>query len=291
MHIVPEAGERTDAVYDRIEGVAPAEPEATPAFPTEQAPRLRREVETERKAHPMLKVHLDWEGLRRMVSVHVRNGGELLQVLSAIGTDFELAMELVQNVRPPDVRDAVQAELDQRLHNYVASTSSLVDQTRRVVERYEGTWFAKEYTKRKETITGTPVVGFVRDLRNYALHRALPFLGHSLSFAGAEVENFESQVQLSTAALSAWDGWKAPAKAYLAQCGDAVDLHEAIAAHMAIYEEMWRWILDQHRGLHRTDVCGYNELIMESNWYLSAGREGRPRRAWALLPSCSGRLD
>lgn len=147
--------------------------------------------------------------------------------------------------------------------------------------RYPDTSLVARYEERKDVVVATPVVGFIRDLRNYALHRALPFIGHSLSWT-REGNEFMSEVQISTDGLRQWDGWKAVAKRYLQEAGATVDLREAIREHAAEVEKMWKWIFDQYPALHRIDIVGFNELVNESNWYLSGGTEGRPRRGWAI---------
>jgi hypothetical protein len=278
-HTVPERSDATDAVYDLIENppAAPATPPGPPpdADQAEHTARLDA-ITREMRAHPGSAAFTLWEGLRRTCAVHVRNTGDLTALLDQIAHDPLIAMELMQNVRPPDVADDVYATLDQRLHNYVASAGSLVDHTRRVVKKYPGTHFAAEYETRRRAVATEPVVGFIRDLRNYAVHRALPFLGHKVSFSGGG-SDITAEVLLGTPQLLAWDGWKAPAKDYLHRAGDSVDLRAAVQAHAAAVEGLNRWILAQFQGLHRTDVHALNGMRAEFNWYLSGGREGRPR--------------
>jgi len=90
----------------------------------------RQRVEAEMRAHPGLVAHVRWQALRRTVEVHARNGRELLGLLQRIATDPAVMVELIQNVHAPDVADEINAQIDQRLHNYVASTASLIDHSR-----------------------------------------------------------------------------------------------------------------------------------------------------------------
>ncbi len=287
--VVPTRRPEVEVVYDHIEGIATDDP--LPALPpSSSSMALRKAVLAEMAAHPGSQAQGSWESLHRMYLVHARNGAELIAILQAPGSDFMLATEMVQNTGPANVRDAVNAEIDQRLHNYVASTASLIDQTRRITERYEGTHFHDEYAARRDAITSSPVVGFVRDLRNFALHHSLPFVGHSVSFQMASdpktpgmVESFEATIGLSTEALIRWDGWKAAAKEYLRAAGDTVDLLQAVTTHLEAFDEVWVWLFGQRQGLHQIDLIGWGELAQEHDWLLSGGREGRPRRAWAML--------
>jgi hypothetical protein len=281
---VPARSSSVEAIYERIESSLTADDDsgvgAPPSDPTAALDDLKHEM----AAHPGRQAHMDWMGLRRMATVHNKNGREILGILNSLNSDINVALEMVQNVRPPDVREAVGAELDQRLHNYVASTASLIDQTRRVMERYVGMSVAGEYEKRKAVVVGMPVVGFIRDLRNFAMHRSLPFMGHSVSWTRNN-EEFTAKVQLDTASLRDWDGWKSVAQTFLDQAGETIDLRLAVEEHVTIIEEMWAWVFAQYRGLHRADVLSYNELINEYNWLLTRGGRGRPRRRWAMLSS------
>jgi hypothetical protein len=57
-----------------------------------------------------------------------------MQLLDEASTNEELAVELIQNARPPIVRERFHAVATQRLHNYLASAQSLVEHL--VMERY-----------------------------------------------------------------------------------------------------------------------------------------------------------
>jgi hypothetical protein len=92
----------------------------------------------ELSAHPGRRAHAKWTGLRDTMDLHARNLSELIALMHRAETDVETAMELIQNSHVPTVRDEFNAQLDQRLHNAVASTVTLIDHLRRVVADYEG---------------------------------------------------------------------------------------------------------------------------------------------------------
>jgi hypothetical protein len=287
VHRIPPRGPATEAIYERMARMNPqardTQSQTTPmTLSGDEAQERREAVRRELSGQRGQLANYEWTALGRMVAVHRKNAGELLSVLNRLGSDVMLAMEMVQNARPRVVGDAVELEIDQRLHNYVASTSSLIDQTRRLVQRYEGTSVAREYERRKDEVIKTSVVAFIRDLRNYAQHRTLPFLGHTMSMNNEE-QSFTSEVQLSTAELRAWDKWSAAAREYLDANSDHINLQAAITGHAAIFDRTWTWLFAQYQGIHRTDMAASNELILEYNWYLSGGAEGRPRREWAVI--------
>lgn len=93
-----------------------------------------REVEARIAEHPGYRNYAQASALLATIKHVVEpNWRELLAVLDAPNSNTALAMELVQNVREPQVRDRYRATLDQKLHNYLASAFTLVDHVRRIV--------------------------------------------------------------------------------------------------------------------------------------------------------------
>src|SRR5205085_2788540 len=109
----------------------------------------------------------NWDGVSASLSVFMGNAHDLLGLLHQAESDVELAIELIQNVRPDDVARRFQAEVQRRLHNYVASVKSLVDHTRRLMDGYEGHDVRVEYERRKDELVAQPVAAFFNGLRNY----------------------------------------------------------------------------------------------------------------------------
>lgn len=227
--------------------------------------------------HPGTVANVEWEGVAASLGVFAGNARELAELLRSAATDVELAIELVQNVRPDAVRQQFQVELRRRLHNYAASAGSLVDHTRRLVSRYEtDTEFRRNYEHQKDAVAAAPVTAFFNDLRNFILHRRLPFLGHRMSFSGpaADDQYFESTVTIGAAGLLEWDGWSAAARDYIRAAPDGeINLLEAMEAHGQIIRGLYGWLLPQFEALHSAEVNAANELVGLYNRLLSGGRE------------------
>jgi hypothetical protein len=188
--------------------------------------------------------------------------------------DPALAMELVQNVRPPAVREQFNGEVARLLHNYAASSATLVDHSRRLVSGYPESDFGTEYEQRKDVVAASPEVNFVKGLRNYMLHRRLPAAGHSVRFTNSDdgsPTGFEAEVRLSVAQLRTWDGWPAPARQLLSDPDGSLPLVPLLTKHGAIVTGLASWMLQQFEGLHREDIDGANALIAQRNAILMGG--------------------
>ena len=164
----------------------------------------------------------EWESVKATLGVFVGNGAELWELLNEAASNPELALELVQNVRPDQRRVRFGGEMQRRLHRlHVASTKSLVDHTRRLVALYDSdSEFAREYERRKDDVASRPVTAFFNDLRNFILHRRLPSIGHRVTMSGpaAHDQKFESKVLLSARTLLEWDKWTAGSRVVHPKC-------------------------------------------------------------------------
>jgi hypothetical protein len=286
QHKVPPRSPEVDHSYDVIEGTRGAFTDlGVPPVPSGDAfaqrlAELRKEIADSAGA----KANREWQGLARAGAVNARNTRELVTLLRAMETQPEISLELVQNVRPPVVAEEMHAQLDQRLHNFVASAGMLIDHTRRLFDGYAGSNLAAEYEQRKDRLIANPVVSFIKGLRNYLLHHSLPVHSVTVSMPTLDANTARGQIQIPTAVLLQSDFWDANAKEYLATCGDGVLLSAAVEEYTLLIGGLYDWVFLQYQGLHQGDIHEYNEMILEYNWTLSCGRQGQPRSPRAISP-------
>lgn len=143
----------------------------------DSAARLKRieSLQCAIEAHPAYLEHHAIRALGESFGgVYLPNLAELDMLLSRPANDEEFAIELVQNTKAPTVRNAFTAALLRSLHNYLASSQSLVDHVRRVMRGRTGTTTVAEFSRRRDAVARDPAIAFFQDLRNFTLHRALP---------------------------------------------------------------------------------------------------------------------
>ncbi|PWU44490.1 hypothetical protein DLJ46_25720 [Micromonospora globispora] len=170
---------------------------------------------------------------------------------------MEYFLELIQNVRPSLVQDEFYDEVDRRLHNFVAAAATLIDHTRRLVDDYAGTSFAEEYTRRKDELIAQPEATFVRDLRNFVLHYGLPTIGGTFSIGK---EAFGSQIEIPTASLLTWKGWKPNSRRFLESRGEGVVLTEPLDAYAKSLDSLYQWLFPHRDVLHGAEIAEVNRL-------------------------------
>lgn len=162
-------------------------------------------------------------------------------------------------------------ELNRRFHNFLAGCKTLVDHSRAFVDQhYHGTDVAERYGRYiQEHFKGNPLVGFVHDLRNYALHREIPV--HVLRMRIGR--KFEAGISMKIAVLRPWEGWTAPAKAFIRDLPDESDPRPIIAEYIDKVTTCHQWLDDVLRTHHHEEIAELQELQQKmSKFFSSADR-------------------
>lgn len=196
------------------------------------------------------------------------NRNDLLALLDRAATDVNLAVELFQNTRRPLVRRSFEGAVLRELHNYVASAVTVVDHARRVLRGRTGAT-VDEFARRKTEMNASGLVPFVHCLRSFVLHRQLPFLGHEVRLQPQPGVLATSDLRLSVEELMGWDGWTAPAKAFLATQQEAIPLRPVIVDHAELLMGLNLWLYEQLAAANESALDEVNELVTERNAILA----------------------
>ncbi len=241
--------------------------------------RMLDEAERRIREHPAAIEHgmclsIEWS----LTAVFQPNLREVLALLDAAATDETLAIELIQNVRPPIVREQFHRLVAQRLHNYLASAASLVDHVRRVMRDRNGD-IADEFQRRKSVVLADPEIRFVFDLRHYTVHRALPLIGHR--FAEKSGGPFESEVQIGVPALKEWDGWSNVSQGFLQRSADSIPLRPLIRKHGDFVGSLNVWLHNALADANAARLSEVDQLVVARNAILVGGDLELARRITA----------
>lgn len=233
-------------------------------------------------AHPGYQEYVKLQALERSIAdVFIPNRDLLLSLLEGATTKWELAFELIQNVRASAVRDRFYSMLTRYLHNYLASAASLRDHVRYLMGGRGGP-ISEEFERRKVEVLQHPEVPFVFDLRNFALHRKLPFFAHTLSMTNVNKpdQKMESEVQLNVAELLEWDGWSPTAGRYLRELGkdEAVSVRPVMRLHAELVLGLNVWLHQELGEANASALDEVNELVVSGNAILTGGDLEEARR-------------
>jgi hypothetical protein len=248
------------------------------AAEVEDVSRRMDDVQRRLNEHLGYREYRACEELARTINaVFVPNLDELFALLTQPTQDQQLAIELFQNVRRPDAREAFHAQVTQRLHNYVAGSATLIDHARNLMRPRTGR-IADEFDRRKTEVVATPEVAFVRDLRNFVLHQANPFLGHTVKIMGADGP-IVGELELTSANLLTWSGWKAPARAFIKTQPKSFALRPIVRQHGGLMVTLHNWLHNELAKANAAALEEANQLVVERNAILGGLDLARAKRA------------
>ncbi|QNJ96274.1 hypothetical protein HZU40_22380 [Mycolicibacterium fluoranthenivorans] len=195
-----------------------------------------------------------------------------------------------------DIGDEFEKELVRYLHNYLTSVYSLIE-AQRVVMRHcwgKGSEFELgEYTERRKASFETGEAEFMTELRNYCTHRSIPLPGISTTFSGGigRPNLLINRLTLDRDKLLDWNGWTAPAKAYLRAKDEQFDLGPVIESYVNTASAFFNWFVQRINELNEDIKNEYQTAAMEYvKWYEEAmgmNTEGY-RRLFGPPPSRTG---
>ena len=167
-----------------------------------------------------------------------------------------------------------QEELDRLLLNFVASTKSLVDHTRIIIN--ESVPDDEGYQAEVVRLFGDGSAVFVQNLRNYVLHVGLApqFLRSTHSR-----EEFTGQMVLDRERLKSWSRWPAAARTWLEGQSDDIDVLALLDDYEARVIALSSWLDARIRSVHREALAVTQDLAREHDELLAATfPETRPRQ-------------
>lgn len=198
------------------------------------------------------------------------NWREVLAHMDRPGADPMLALELIQNMRPPVIREQYKAALNRHLHNYIASAFTLRDHSYTI--RHDGTSaVAVKHKERVKEMLQDLRMPFVQDLRNYMLYDYLPIVAHLVEVTNVNQPNMAMTAQhlLSVPTLLKSTKWSDPSKEFLASCDDTIDLRPLIHDHGAKLLKCNTELFNDLEAANQSNLRELNGLVTRANMALT----------------------
>lgn len=153
------------------------------------------------------------------------------------------------------------------LHNFVAAAKSLIDHTR-VLHRqlYEEDDAIPDYQQQiEERFAEDPLTQFMIKLREFVQHYQLPMVG--LSVESGEIQdgvskNMKIWTRLDVDDLYRFDGWNRPAKKYLEEAGDTLDLRVIVGEYFNHVVAFYEWFEMAQRQIHGRLPDLYERILL-----------------------------
>lgn len=168
-----------------------------------------------------------------------------------------------------DAGEQTHREINRHIHNFVAAAKTVVDHNRVLLEeRYGEGNILKEISKRiSETVGINPVCKFVHDLRNYMVHKGLPnseMYLHATNNGPGEAMHFVTGVRIKTESLWNYSGWTAPAKNYINQSNEYIDIGAFTQEYVNEIRKFNDWLdskLIEHHSKDLIELAQLQEVL------------------------------
>ena len=132
-------------------------------------------------------------------------------------------------------------EIIRLLHNYVASTKSLVDHTRRIARKLLIGKHLDEYQKRVDSnFKEDSLTTFLQDLRNYLLHVSYPPVNRTIRFEPTHIKSVG--IELAVKQLLKWDGWNSRSLDFIKSHDDGIALAGLVSEYSTKVLAFYDWL-------------------------------------------------
>jgi len=196
--------------------------------------------------------------------IFFRNYRELIELLDVLTKPETIELRAVKHREKHEI---AMREVARRLHNFLCAAESLGYHARRIMQiMYSGTSFEKKYLERTQKTFHTPFANFVQDMRDFAVHCAVPPFSDIIHFKldNGKVVNQHLGIRLTRSSLLKWKGWKAPSKKYLQGLDtDEIDLLEVVSRYTSTVRSFYRWLDQEQRRIHKNELEEFRRLQNE----------------------------
>ncbi len=215
-----------------------------------------RDMEDELRSMAGKEVLLELQSLDSSARVFMDNYRELRKFLTAVRTNPDNALLGLDQARKRQ-KEEVFAETHRLIHNFLASSFSLVDHTRSTRDRITPalkTMYSDESDRR---FNSDGVAKFWQDLRNYQTHyRPVPLTLIGKGYLEGEPVHL---LVMKREGLLAWKKWQSVAKEWLRSGDEDIEVLSIAADYFDKVKDFQLWFGERMRDARRADLKAFRD--------------------------------
>jgi hypothetical protein len=198
-------------------------------------------VHKDRRAQPLpnelsdlkaIEIHEDMEALRHTLKIHRGNYEELV----AKHREFDqVSGEDWKEINPIRM---ISDEYMRPLHNYAASSYTLISHSQKLTNKFGGDEFSDQYSKELQERDIVRKGQFFKQLRHYTQKYRLPPVQGTHTI---KTDTSEFILKLRKDMMIGWDGWNQKAKQYLEELDDRVPIEREVSSYQQEIEKFYDW--------------------------------------------------
>lgn len=203
------------------------------------------------------------KGFERTIYLFRQNEDEILTLIEW-GETYENAIFLWDAYNRERLKDYT-SEFIRLLHNYVSSSSTLVDHARKLyVKNYKDDEHFGEYDQLIDKFFAKNVNHlFIKRLRNYMLHSGLPTLVSKLDINESGFHHYTALEP--KALLSNFDEWGSSVKKWLEELDGSVIVKDELIKYKRTQDEFYSWLFSTLSKVHAQDRKKVHKCQVEIN--------------------------
>ena len=212
--------------------------------------------------HKATVARIAWRNFGRVYKSYVTSANELNALIVAPNAIPQLAIDISSVDQHHGKRDLYFDELTRRLHNYLSSCSTLINNSIAFMKQYQRADVGSEYSHRVSRIDCMEESKFLQDLRNNFTHKRLPPLSLSARYAQGDPK-ISLSVTLNSERLLKDLRWSnSQAKSYI-RSREEVVLHECAESFNDEMRKLYDWLFVQFRIVNAADIEDVERLQAE----------------------------
>lgn len=152
-------------------------------------------------------------------------------------------------------------ETKRLIHNYLASSISLVDHTRIHIKLiHKEKEFLDYQPMIEKTFIKNPLCVFIKDFRQYLQHYRLP----DISFqAYAFNIKLKWSIIISTSELEKFSGWKKESKVFIENKNPRLDLLEVAENYQNVVNDFYNWLTKNQKEIFSEEIKQFEKFKIE----------------------------
>lgn len=211
------------------------------------------ELMLELREMPQYELIMSLEGFDASIFTFDKNFSDLESLIRYLTTDPKA--ENLHALKNRDQLHEFLAHIIRALHNFVAAAQSLIDHTGRLHRKlYAKTANFEDYQARvDQEFAKDPMAHFVKGLRQYCQHYKAPNLIIETFWDGGDSDVIRT-VYLPKEDLLSFGSWTTPAKEFLEEIEEKVNLLEVAAAYRRKLLDFYDWFQIRQMQIHAPEI-------------------------------------
>ena len=154
-----------------------------------------------------------------------------------------------------------QVEIYRTFTNFESSAVSLIDHSRNFVKKdIKDTIKNKYENKKHEHFVKNYLASFVKDLRNYLIHREYPNIKIS-----THLTDGNNEFTIEKAELMKWSGWTSNSKSFFAEQSEDISVVLIVETYYNLVVEFYEWLFNELQTEYKEEYAEVNKLIKQFN--------------------------